>query len=246
MSRRSFFATLSCVLLSLGILAIMLAGLLRYQRPWYKQAAMPPGPARHKYSEEFTTECIDMFANIDDGREWTAHFTDVQINSYIEEDFRQQGIESHLLPEGITEPRIVFDPERIHLAFRYGKGLFSTVITVDLHVWMVPQEQNVVALELEGFHAGALPISARSLLEQMSEVGRSNGIGVNWYRDPKTGHPVAVLRFQEDQQRAKWVLSALRLEAGAIIFGGRSPDAPPAPTKNINAAAAIGLQPLGN
>jgi hypothetical protein len=223
MSRRSFLLTLTCAVLGLSVLAILIAGLLRYQYRWYKQAALPAGQERQKQVEGFLSELSDMWNKSDHDREWVVHFTDLQINSFLEDGLRQSGVETHLLPEGISKPRVVFDTERIHVAFRYGSGLLSTVIAIDLRVWLAAQEQNVVVLELEGFHAGALPISARSLLEQVSEVGRNNGIGVNWYRDQKTGHPVAVLRFQEDEQHAKWVLEALQVESGAIRIQGRCP-----------------------
>jgi hypothetical protein len=244
MTRRTFFVTFSSVVLGMGVLAILLAGLLRYQYRWYQKAAIPPGQSRKQSSDDFLRELVDLWSQLDAQREWYAHFTDMQINSYLGEGFRQSNVESRLLPDGISEPRVVFDTERIHLGFRYGRGLFSTIITIDLHVWIVPQEQNVVVLELEGFHAGALPVSARSLLEQISEVGRGNGIGVNWFRDQNSGHPVAVLRFQEDQQQAKWVLQGLQLATGSIRIQGGSDDN--VPHRSGNPAAAPGTTPAAN
>lgn len=244
MTRQSFLITISCAVLGLALLAIFFAGLIRYQYRWYSNAGLPPGMDREENSRKFISEMSELVQTMDQERVWYAHFTDLQVNSYLEEEFLQSGLAASLMPEGITQPRVFFDAERIHAAFRYGAGLLSTVITIDLRVWLAPQEQNAVVLELEGFHAGALPISARSLLEQVSEVGRSNGIGVSWYRDLNTGHPVAVLRFQEDQQRAKWVLDALQLDAGAITITGRSDDHPA--KSNVRAAANLDLQPSTN
>src|SRR4029077_19716374 len=126
----------------------------------------------------------------------------------------QSGLDTLTLPEGIAQPRLVFDKERVHLAFRYGRGLFSTVVSIDLRVWLVPKEQNVIALEVEGFRAGALPIATKSLLEKVAEVARAKGVSVNWYRDKGTGHAVAILRFQEDQPRPTFLLEAVELNPG--------------------------------
>jgi hypothetical protein len=127
-----------------------------------------------------------------------------------------------LLPEGISQPRIVIEADKVRVAFRYGSGLWSTVVSIDLRLWLVKGEPNVVALKLVGFHAGALPISAQSLLERISETCLANGIGVDWYRDE--GYPVALLRFQTEQPHPTLELELIKLEAGAIHIQGRTKD----------------------
>jgi len=230
MSRRSVVVTISCLLLGVALLALVVAGLLRYQCRWYRLALLPPGELRRKYSQEFLTELADLYSGLDNEREWEVHFTDTQINSYLEEWFRQGGFEARSLPEGVSEPRVAFDNERIRLAFRYGSGLFSTLISIDLRLWLVPQERNILVLELEGFYAGALPISARSLLDKISDFGRGGdkGIGVTWYRDQQTGHPVAVLRLQDDKPKPTIELMMVQPEPGKITIRGRPTDSAPA------------------
>jgi hypothetical protein len=227
MSRRSFFVTTGVVILLLGASATALAVLIRYEYAWYNQAALPPGELRARRSEEFLRAFSEMHNVVmgDSEDEWEAKFTDEQINSYFDEGFVQSGLDIRMLPDGVHHPRIIFDNERIHLAFRYGRGMWSTIISIDFRVWLPKREQNVVSLELEGFHAGALPISAQSLLEKVSEVGRLNGIGVEWYRNPETGHPVAVLKFQADQPRSTMRLQAVQVDNGTITIRGRSTDA---------------------
>lgn len=227
MNRRSIFVSLAIFLLGLGALCILGAVLLRHEYGWYQKAQLPPGIERQKYSQEFVTEMLRAREDITSEREWIARFSDVQINSYLEEAFKQSGIAEHMLPEGISDPRVIFNTDRIRLAFRYGTGLFSSVISIDLRIWLVQKEQNVMALELEGFHAGALPISAKSLLEKVSEVGRQSGIAVAWYRDHASGHPVAVLRFEDDKPHPTMVLQAVQVEAGHLTIRGKSPDAAP-------------------
>src|SRR5207245_9637361 len=90
------------------------------------------------------------------------------------------------------------EPDKIRLAFRYHAGPWSTVITIDMRVWLAnKREPNVIALELQSLHAGSVPIAAQSLLEQISETARQNGIEVIWY--PYNGNPVALLKFQANQ-----------------------------------------------
>src|SRR5262249_12286208 len=138
---------------------------------------------------------------------------------YLDGDCMRCGPGEKLLPEGISEPRVVFEPERLRLAFRYRSGLANTIVSTSLRIWLPRLEANVVALQLEGFRAGALPFTAQWLLERVSETARQNGIEVNWYRHD--GYPVALLRFQADQPRPTLQLKAIQLEQGRITIHGK-------------------------
>jgi hypothetical protein len=219
MSRRSFFLALGIFLFLVVGAGVALFVLVRYERQWFAQAALPAGSTRTQRSQDFLEEFTALFSDIANGRDWCAQFTDEQMNSYFEEDFVQSGVDKGLLPEGISQPRVLFEPGKIRLGFRYGSGAWSTIISIDLHVWLVAGEPNAVALEVEGFHAGALPISAQSLLESVAEVGRLNGIDVNWYR--YNAHPTAVLRFQTDPH-STLQLQAVHLSQGTLRIQGHS------------------------
>src|SRR5947199_7848858 len=103
---------------------------------------------------------------------WRGSFTEAEINSCFAEHLTDSKTADRLLPEGISEPRLQIEGDRIRLGFRYGSRPWSTIISIDFRVWLAKQEPNVVVLELERLHAGALPVSAQSLLEQISEVLR--------------------------------------------------------------------------
>jgi hypothetical protein len=226
-SQRSvLLAVVLVLLLAAGVLAT-LAVLVRQEPEWYVVAAVPPGNERLAQSKAGKAELIKLYTNITKEREWDEQITDVQLNSYFEEDFIREGYDKLVLPDDIGRPRFVFEEDRIRLGFRYGRGVWSSVVSIDLRVWLPACEPNVVALELEGFHAGKLPISAQSLLEKVAEVGRKNGIDVNWYRN--NGHPVALLRFQPDQPRPTFQLQAVQLSNHTLMIQGRSLDQNPAP-----------------
>jgi hypothetical protein len=85
---------------------------------------------------------------------------------------------------------------------------------------------NVICLEILGRKAGAMPVSAQSLLELISEQARKD-IEVTWYRHE--GNPVALLRFQNDRARPTFQLRRLELRQGMITIGGMSPGTSPPP-----------------
>jgi hypothetical protein len=216
------------VLLGLGV-GLLAAGaalagavaVLRHEPAFYRRAAVPAGPERQQHCSAFLHEFAHLVNGItNQDKKWFATFTDVQINSYFEEDFLTGGHGQKLLPEGISEPRVAIEPDKLRLAFRYGCEPWSTVIAIDLRLWLAPKEPNVVAVELQGLHAGALPVFAQSLLERASEVARRRNIDVTWYRHQ--GNPVALLRFKGDQQRPTVQLRQVELRQGTISIVGQS------------------------
>jgi hypothetical protein len=90
------------------------------------------------------------------------------------------------------------------------------VLSVDFRVWLAGKEPNVVALEIQGYKAGALPISAQSILEKITEAAPQQ-VEVSWYR--YNGNPVALLRFQANLKRPTMQLKHLELHPGRLVVG---------------------------
>jgi hypothetical protein len=217
--RHSLLLGIGVFVLLVGGLAAGLALLVRHEPGFYGRSAIDPGPARKQHSRDFKMEFSNLLNGAFNGNDWHVTFTETQLNSYFEEDFLTSGLAEKLLPEGISAPRVSIETDKLRLAFRYGDSPWSTIISIDLRVWLAAKEPNVVALELQGLHAGSLPISAQSLLEQITEIARGSGIEVTWYRH--NGNPVALLRFQTDG-RPSVPLQKLELRQGTITIAGRS------------------------
>jgi hypothetical protein len=223
MSRRSFLVALGLFALLACAAGTALVLLVRHEPRVYLEAEVRPGADRKKLSQDFLREFTGVLSSVRGEGDWYGHFTQEQINSYLDEGFVQSRL-GGLLPDGISEPRVTIEQDQLRLAFRYGSGFWSTVISIDLNIWLPRREPNVVALKLEGFHAGALPISAQSLLERIADVLRRQDIEVTLYRLPQTGNPVALLRFQANQPRPTVRLEQLELRQGELVIGGRSND----------------------
>jgi hypothetical protein len=213
-----------------GVLAVALAGttlvLLVYHEPaFYRRMHILPSEERRDTAMKALTGFIQLCDRFgDDGRfdprvrEWNYTFRVEQINSYLEEECQRGDLAEELERQSISSPRLSIDHDRLRLAFRYGSGLWSSVVSVDFRVWLVPKEVNVVALEVLARRAGALPISARFFLDQITEVARNNKVDITWYRH--NGNPVALLRFQSDRLRPKAQLGRLELRPGMITIVG--------------------------
>jgi hypothetical protein len=226
MGRRRLLVTLAVLLAAAGGLGGLLYLLVRYESAWYVEAALPPGKMRTDLSQEFHAELWAFINAVSGDQEWFGKFRQEQINSYFEEGFVESGLDRGVLPDAISALRLRIEPDKLRLGFRYGSGAWSTIITLDLRVWLPAGEPNVLALELVGLHAGVVPIKALSLLERIAQAARDNNIEVTWYR--YNGHPVALIRFQADQPRVTMRLQDISLADGSLMIRGSSPEGTPA------------------
>jgi hypothetical protein len=224
MSRKSLLLGFVVAFLLLSSTAGLLIVLVRYEDDDFKNCSLPPGAERKEQCNAFRQEILDLTSSIHDDSKlvWGAEFTDKQINSFLDDG--ASGWDERFESEGIHDPRVIIKQDRIRLGFRYGTGFWSTRIAVDFQVWLAPNEPNVVCLELQGFHAGLLPISAQSLLERISDLVKQQqndqNIDVSWHRHK--GNPVALLRFQRDSSRSSVRLKSLLLEPGKLSISGEA------------------------
>jgi hypothetical protein len=234
MTRKSFLLGMGILLLLAGGAGATVLLLLRHEPSFYRRAAVPEGPEREALSGKFFGDVATLHQHVTNSNTWDGTFSEEQINSYLEEGFVRSQANKLALPEHITDPRLAFEEGRLRLGFRYHAGGLSPVVSIDLRVWLPQTEPNVVALEIRGIRAGALPVSAQSILERLTEAAESNGLKLSWYR--YKGNPVAVVRFQSDQ-RTSVRLENFDLRPGKIYIKGQSLDLgerirPPAESKS--------------
>jgi hypothetical protein len=221
MRRKSLFLSIALVVLIGGTVLGALVLLTRHEPAFYVRNLLPQGQQRQNAALRCTSNINSFVQDVKYGPNrgpgpWRGSFTEEELNSF----FAEHLLDSHLhLPEGVSEPRITVEQDRIRLGFRYGTPPLSTIISVDFRVWLAQGQANVIVLELQKLHAGALPISSQSLLKDISEIV-SGRIQVSWYRH--NGNPTAVLKFQGDQARSTAQLRRLELKPGVLTIVGES------------------------
>lgn len=172
MSRKRLITSAAQIL---GFSALVFGGLYwAAKRPpaFYTHSEMAAGPARTARSAEAVGNFFlirDRLANFDPN--WEVVFTAEQLNAYFQEEFQSHGGDENL-PEGFTSPRIQFEDGKMRLGLRYGSGWRSTIISIQVKVWLVPGQTNVLAMEIVSLKAGAMPLSTGSLLDRISQFAR--------------------------------------------------------------------------
>jgi len=224
------------MLLTYGIAMVLLAGaatalgaIIKHEPNFFRQARVPASDARNQQALECLTKFSQMSVDKDARQaKWGCDVTEAQMNSFFEEFFADRGESEGLRKLGVSSPSVVLEDDQLRLAFRYDSGWFTTVLSYQLKVWLVPKEPNTIAVEFMSARAGALPISSQLILQQLSDVARKQEYKVNLYRHE--GNTVAVIQLQPNENHPWWLLTALQVSSNKLSIRGKTLDhALPAP-----------------
>jgi hypothetical protein len=225
MRRKRLYISIGLVAGFVLLVLVGLVAMVKSDPAFYAQSDMPADShrrelsdgAKHQYSEILSILSKDS---------WDVGFTADQLNAYFQEDYFQQGGDDNL-PDGFHNPRVKIQDGKMRVGVRYGSGLFSTVMSLEVKAWKVQGQINTLAVEIISLQAGSLPLSTSVILDDISEAVRRWNIEITWFRHD--GHPVAILRFQADQSRPTFQFDSVDMNNGKLTVWGRSTDlaAPP-------------------
>ena len=218
--RRNLLITLAMLPMFGAIALAILAIMLKHRPAAYVALEMAPGPERQRLSDEFQERFYSLMnAGLNRQSVWGEEFTGEQINSYLQQGFVTSAGGDSNLPPGFHDARVGLTADRMTLSCRYGDGFWSTILSLDMRFWLVARETNLIALEIVGMKAGAVPLPTNSLLAYLTEQARRWNMDIAWYR--RGNNPVAVLRFQADQAQPTIQLQRLELGENKVTVQGR-------------------------
>jgi hypothetical protein len=207
---------------------------LSYRPAFYRKLTAKVDPdRRHAEAEKFVAMSLRLRNDIVNESRWEAVFTDDEVNAWLAEDLVAHFADQ--IPEGVRDPRVLFDVDRLTLAFELENGPVHSVVWVVMRV-DVPKE-NEVALTIEKIRAGALPIPSDELIDRITAHALSRGLDLTWER--RDGQNVAIVRYTADPSRRDVVLERLEIAKGRIRLSGRSSRAggpvasPTLPTRRV-------------
>jgi hypothetical protein len=162
-----------------------------------------------------------MLAYIDSHQEsWGCVASAEEMNCFFQEAFVHKAEAESLRKLGISAPSVTLEGNQIRMAFRYGQGWFSTIVSYELRMWLVSKEANVIAVQILSARAGALPISCQSVLHQLTDFATKQNKKVTLYRHE--GTPVAIISLQPDQPNPPSTLTVLDVSKDRLNIQGRT------------------------
>jgi hypothetical protein len=217
--RKRILSVIAALLILGGIGSALLAA-IKHEPRFYRYASVEPGAERKERSKEFFKQFWQIANRFVDGQgKWSYTLHEEDINSYFEEDFVRLGDAEALRKLGIAEPRVSFQDDHIRIAFRYGNGFWSTVLSYELRIWLAPKDVNVVVVEILNRQVGGLPIASQTMLNELKELCRNKNLDVAWYRNDN--NPVAVIRLPSNRARHFAQLLAIDVTLGQLTISGQ-------------------------
>jgi hypothetical protein len=225
--RRQFLVALGLLALLLGTAGTVLAYLVKCEPAFYTAAACPADYDTREKASRVLTRVQELKNDIRTRGEWGETLSAEELNCFFAEMMTENGSFAGMLPRGFHSPRIAIEGDRLKLGLRYGHGFWSAVVWVELKVWLVADEVNLMAIEVVNLRAGRIGIGAQSILDAIEDVARQSNIDVTWYRHDR--NPVGLFRFFPDQPRPVSQVQTLEVRDGKIVIAGRSITDLPAP-----------------
>lgn len=222
MRRHSKYWATLIVLTVLGVTVGTLAYFLQQEPDFYKNEwASPPDGDDSVLSGKVLTKLDTLMNDVQDNRQvtWASYYSAEELNAFFRD--RQSGNNALIagLLGNVPEPRFAIRGDHLLIAFRYGEGKLSTVITLELKVWLIKDEVNLLALQFVGFRAGAVPLPKYLILDRFAEVARKQNADVDWYRHE--GQPVALCKLYANQPRPDSQITTLKIADGRLMIGGK-------------------------
>ncbi|MCS6863813.1 MAG: hypothetical protein RMJ56_03775 [Gemmataceae bacterium] len=218
--RRQVLSAIAILLTAFGLAVAGLLYTVKSVPDFYVAADHPSDWDTHESSARFLTRVLDLQNDIRSKEAWGDTFSVEEINSFFIENLGPGGKFTDSFPAGFHSPRIAIDGDRLLLGIRYRQGFWSTVIWLELKVWLVAGQTNLAAIEICHLRAGGLSFGSLSLLDKIAEFAREMSMDVTWYRNGK--NPVGLVRFFAQQPRATSQVLTLEVSDGKIVVAGRT------------------------
>jgi hypothetical protein len=210
------------VLAILGIAGACMGYLIQQEPDYYtREWTSPPDTDDSVVASNVLTKLDDLMNDLQDNRHasWSSSYTAEELNAFFRE--RRSGKNALItgLLGDVPEPRFAIRGDHLLIAFRYGEGTFSTVISIEVRVWLVKDQPNRVAIGFVEFKAGGLPLPKYLILDRFAQIARKHNAEVEWYRHD--GQPVALCKLYANQTRPDSQIDTLKISEGRIVIGGK-------------------------
>ena len=219
--RRQFVLALAILVAAAGAACGGLLVAVKREPEFYTAAANKPDDwESHERAARVLTRVQDLKTDIRSREVWGDTFAALDLNCFFAENMGPKGGLRDALPKGFHSPRVAIDGDRLKLGIRYGDGFWSTVVWLELRVWLVADQVNVAAVEVLDMRAGRMPFSSQTILDKIADLARGSGIDVTWYRNGS--NPVGLFKFFSKQSPPTSQVLTLDVKDGKIVIAGRS------------------------
>ncbi|MCG8432663.1 MAG: hypothetical protein MJA83_01365 [Gammaproteobacteria bacterium] len=188
-------------------------------RPFYAEAAVAKPAELEEASRELESQATALYSDTQSPGLWSAVFSDRQLNGWLA--VQLAGEQSKLLPPKICDPRLATSPGMLQFGFMTSEAGLKTLVSVDAEVFLT--EPGTMAIRLKTVRAGAVPLPAAKIAEEVRLASESWSLPIHWTR--MEGDVVALVDLGEVLgDEAPVTVVTLELRAGEIFIAGKTGD----------------------
>ncbi len=208
------------ILVSILALILVVAGgfwiSLTHKPEFYREVVKVSHEQRARKAKRFVAQSLQLRNDICNEPTWEAVFSDQEVNAWLAQDLVTEFADE--LPPEVKEPRVLFELDRVTLAFELDRGPVNSII------WVVARprvpDPNVLELTIEKIRAGVLPVPADNTIDRIVAHVRAQGLDASWKR--VDGLPVVQVRYTPHFEREDVRLEQVQVRDGEIRLAGRS------------------------
>jgi hypothetical protein len=204
---------LGTLLVALGASAYLAWAGLRHEPEFYRKLVAQPPQADQ--ADAFVSHTARLRNDVVNEPRWEVVFSEAEVNAWLATDLEQEFADR--LPPGVSEPRVLFEPDRITLAFQLDDAAGRSVVWAVLRVGLVGE--NELSLALDRVQRGAFPIPAGVVLDRLA--AQATNLGMRVTRGEDDGSPSVVLQLPAGD-RTRAVIETLQIAEGWIRLAGTS------------------------
>jgi hypothetical protein len=230
------------VLVCLGGLAlavIVVTALVKYEPGFYQQLAIPAatvsgnaglgGGAEDVESRDVealarraVTKASAWHASISRSGGWDTAVTSDELNAWLAVDLPRN--HPRWLPQGVSQPRLLFRPRHVVLGTRVGYGPLTAVASLDFEILL--RDVNHLAIVLEQARLGAIPVPRTPILRELSS--RISKLGMVTDLRMLDGRMVLMVYIPSthDAGATSYRLESLSIGDGELLMAGETRSSP--------------------
>jgi hypothetical protein len=148
--------------------------------------------------------------------EWAEAISDREVNAWLATDLPRN--HRGLLPRGISQPRVAFQPHRLQVGARAALGPLTAVVWADVEVWLKGVDQ--LGLRIVAAGIGNIPMPRDATLRRIASRLAKAGFITDMRRADGRAVLVVSPPMTYDHGSRGWRLESLAIAAGELLLAG--------------------------
>lgn len=219
--KRLWIGSIVTVLLVIVCSIVGMLFALRQVPDFYAKAdrQLPEPKVRREQARQLEQRTVDLVKRLEKSPDsWSESFEQQQINSWLVEELPEN--HSRQIPKGVSDPRVVLQPDRVQVGFKIDQPQWSGIVSVIVQP-NIPSP-NTIEFHIESISAGLVPVPYERFLPQINNALKKTKLPYKWIKNENGSHTLALSLGEKLKQQT---IESIVVEDEKITINGRRLDA---------------------